>query len=59
MESVPPVAVMSPTLKSVEDSLNVNVIVAVSDFKSAVTLLVKEIVGAAVSTSETVPLSIL
>ena len=48
-DRVPPVAVTSPTANVVEDSLSVNVIVAVSPIRSAAELLEIATVGATVS----------
>ena len=49
-EIVPPTAATSASVKSVEDSLSVKVMVAVSPLLSADALLTMEIVGATVST---------
>ena len=50
LEIVPPTAATSATVKSVEDSLSVKVMVAVSPLLSAAALLTMETVGATVST---------
>ena len=59
LESVPPLTVTSPTAKLLDDSLSVNVMVAVCEADRLEVLEVIAIVGAVVSTKETVPLSIL
>ena len=51
LESVPPATVMSLSVKSVLSWLRVKVMVAVSPWRSCVTLLVTAMVGGVVSTA--------
>ena len=59
LESVPPDTVTSLAAKLVDDSLKVNVMVAVCEAPRLLALALIAMVGAAVSTSDKVPLSTL